>query len=128
MGCPMCLTAPGATGASLPTYMANTSYVSAYTLVSAAPSLSTRPLHCLDGYVANASFTCTIDTPYIGKYQTPFPQCIPGPCTAPPAISAVEYLESADIAGSTDVVNCSALNLTTWMKDGGLCAMKCKAG
>jgi len=124
--CPMCLSAPGGAGVELPTNMVNTSYVSAYTLISAAPS--TRDLHCVDGKAANGSFTCVVDTPYIGKYQTPYPECIPAPCTSPPVISGVADLAEMDIAGSTDGMNCSALSSTNSIKSGGLCAVKCKAG
>merc|ERR1719310_2387965 len=91
--CPLCLEAPGG---DLPTYMVNTSYVSAYTLISAAPSY--RDLHCVDGKVANGSFTCVVDTPYIGKYQKPYPSCIPAPCTSPPMTSDVANLAEVDIA------------------------------
>jgi len=126
--CPMCLTAPGAAGVDLPKYMTNTSYVSAYTLISAAPPMSARQLHCIEGYVANGSFTCVVDTPYIGKYQTPFPECIEAPCASPPVTSGVANLANLDMAGSTGGINCSALNNTNMIKDEGLCAMKCKAG
>jgi hypothetical protein len=126
--CPMCLTAPGESLLALPTNMVNTSYVSAYTLVSAAPSMSTRQVHCADGFVANGSFTCVVDTPYVGKYQTPYPECIPGPCASPPSISGVANAAYMDVAGSSDGKNCSELNITNWMKDTGVCAIKCKAG
>jgi hypothetical protein len=124
--CPMCLSGPGADGTALPTYMTNTSYVNAYTLVSAAPTM--HDLHCVDGKIANGSFTCVVDTPYVGKFQKPYPECIPAPCTSPPVSSGVANLAMLDIAGSTDSMNCSALNSTNSIKSGGVCAMKCKPG
>jgi hypothetical protein len=126
--CPMCLTAPGADGTPLPTSMVNTSYVEAYTLISAAPPLSMQPLHCQDGFAPSGPFTCVVDTPYIGKYQTPYPECLTAPCTSPPTVSGENVANAEDTAGSTDGINCGALNETYTMKHGGLCAIKCIAG
>eukprot|EP00747_Dinoflagellata_sp_TGD_P021738 gnl/TRDRNA2_/TRDRNA2_128673_c0_seq1.p1 gnl/TRDRNA2_/TRDRNA2_128673_c0~~gnl/TRDRNA2_/TRDRNA2_128673_c0_seq1.p1 ORF type:complete len:790 (-),score=73.33 gnl/TRDRNA2_/TRDRNA2_128673_c0_seq1:57-2237(-) len=128
--CPLCLTAPGSEQGgsqdSLPTFMVNTSYVSAYTLVSAAES--THDLLCAEGKVANGSFTCVVDTAYAGKYQKPYPECISAPCTSPPAYSRASGFAYLDIAASTGGLNCSAISSTNSMESGGLCAMKCKAG
>merc|ERR1719456_105167 len=98
------------------------SYVNAYTLVSAAPT--THDLLCVDGKVADGSFTCVVDTPYIGKYQTPYPQCIPAPCTSPPVTSGAANVATMDIAGSTGGMDCQALSSNNSMVSGGLCAMK----
>jgi hypothetical protein len=121
--CPLCLTPPAGT---LPTHMANESYVSAYTLLSAA--MGTAPLECAPGKLPNGSFTCVVDTQYIGKFHTPYPNCYPAPCTAPPVTTGISKLTGHDVAGSTGGMNCTTLNATNSMVSGGVCAITCDAG
>jgi hypothetical protein len=121
--CPMCLTPPAGT---LPTHMTNESYVSAYTLVSAA--MGTGSLECVPGKLPNGSFTCVVDSQYIGKFQTPYPNCYPAPCTAPPTTTGILKFTGLTMTGTDGMMNCSALNSTYSMKSGGVCAVTCDTG
>jgi len=121
--CPMCLTPPAGT---LPTHMANESYVSAYTLVSAASG--TAPLVCAPGKLPNGSFTCGVDTPYIGKFSIPYPNCYPAPCTAPPITTGILKFTALTTKDTDGGMNCSNLNSTYSMVSGGICAITCASG
>jgi hypothetical protein len=121
--CPLCLAPPGGT---LPTHMTNETYVSMYTLVSAASG--TAPLECAPGKLPNGSFTCVVDTPYIGKFATPYPNCYPAPCTAPPNTAGISKFEALTMATSTGGMNCSALSSTNTMISGGVCGVTCSTG
>lgn len=118
--CPSCLAPPAG---DLPKYMVNQSYVSAYTLVSAAPG--TAPLLCRSGKVATGDFTCVVDTQYVGKYQTPYPTCEPAPCTSPPSTGDIDKACALSAAGSTGDINCASLNSTYTLASGGRCAFTC---
>eukprot|EP00747_Dinoflagellata_sp_TGD_P067213 gnl/TRDRNA2_/TRDRNA2_155168_c4_seq1.p1 gnl/TRDRNA2_/TRDRNA2_155168_c4~~gnl/TRDRNA2_/TRDRNA2_155168_c4_seq1.p1 ORF type:complete len:892 (+),score=105.23 gnl/TRDRNA2_/TRDRNA2_155168_c4_seq1:27-2702(+) len=124
--CPLCLQAPGPPVEELPSFMVNTSYVDAYTLVSA--SGATRDLLCQPGKVANGSFTCEIESVWLGRYVTPYPQCFPAPCTVPPDLQSVRNMAYSDVAGSTDKINCAYLSDVNPMPSQGLCAIKCMPG
>eukprot|EP00747_Dinoflagellata_sp_TGD_P154223 gnl/TRDRNA2_/TRDRNA2_177480_c14_seq1.p1 gnl/TRDRNA2_/TRDRNA2_177480_c14~~gnl/TRDRNA2_/TRDRNA2_177480_c14_seq1.p1 ORF type:complete len:647 (-),score=105.32 gnl/TRDRNA2_/TRDRNA2_177480_c14_seq1:145-2061(-) len=121
--CPQCLTPPAG---DLPSHMANESYLSAYTLVSAASV--TRPLECAPGKLPNGSFTCVVDTPYIGKFQEPFPFCYPSPCYSPPVTDGILKYTGLDMAGTDGKMNCSNISSEYSMKSGGVCAITCDKG
>eukprot|EP00747_Dinoflagellata_sp_TGD_P105180 gnl/TRDRNA2_/TRDRNA2_169470_c3_seq1.p1 gnl/TRDRNA2_/TRDRNA2_169470_c3~~gnl/TRDRNA2_/TRDRNA2_169470_c3_seq1.p1 ORF type:complete len:755 (-),score=73.74 gnl/TRDRNA2_/TRDRNA2_169470_c3_seq1:164-2197(-) len=121
--CPLCLTPPAG---NLPTYMTNESYISAFTLVSAASG--TRPLECVPGKVPSGPFTCIVDTEFVGKFDPNYPTCEPAPCTTPPKLEGIFKLVGLDATTSTNGMNCSNLNSTYNMSSGGVCGILCAPG
>eukprot|EP00747_Dinoflagellata_sp_TGD_P154236 gnl/TRDRNA2_/TRDRNA2_177480_c1_seq4.p1 gnl/TRDRNA2_/TRDRNA2_177480_c1~~gnl/TRDRNA2_/TRDRNA2_177480_c1_seq4.p1 ORF type:complete len:1607 (-),score=271.05 gnl/TRDRNA2_/TRDRNA2_177480_c1_seq4:140-4501(-) len=121
--CPMCLAPPQG---ALPSHMANQSYLSAYTLLSAASS--TLPLECAPGKIPNGSFTCVVDTQYVGKFETPYPNCYASPCFSPPVTTGISSFSSFTTMGTDGEMDCSSLNDTYSMPSGGTCAVTCEAG
>eukprot|EP00929_Paragymnodinium_shiwhaense_P076906 TRINITY_DN39590_c0_g2_i1.p1 TRINITY_DN39590_c0_g2~~TRINITY_DN39590_c0_g2_i1.p1 ORF type:complete len:3352 (-),score=690.22 TRINITY_DN39590_c0_g2_i1:85-9075(-) len=117
--CPLCATPPEG---DLPDHMLNTEYIKSYVLVSAMED--SRPLLCEDGYAATGGFKCVVDSPYVGKFQTPYPACREAPCAERPNTSAVEHF------GSLLDENC--LNLgeadSEPIPHSGSCRMSCQPG
>jgi hypothetical protein len=76
--CPICIDPPAP---PLPKNMIDNHYVARYTYLSSGNE--TRPLLCAEGFKPSGSFVCGVDTPYIGKFKTPYPQCMPEGCIVP---------------------------------------------
>eukprot|EP00747_Dinoflagellata_sp_TGD_P107306 gnl/TRDRNA2_/TRDRNA2_170098_c1_seq3.p1 gnl/TRDRNA2_/TRDRNA2_170098_c1~~gnl/TRDRNA2_/TRDRNA2_170098_c1_seq3.p1 ORF type:complete len:1155 (-),score=157.59 gnl/TRDRNA2_/TRDRNA2_170098_c1_seq3:85-3441(-) len=121
--CPLCIGGPPE---PLPKDIMDVTYLNNYSLVSLfAPAV---PLMCRKGMRSNSSFQCVFGTQYEGRYFTPYPQCYPEPCTSPPPTERVPYFLSFTTTGTTDEMNCSAINATYNMTSGGVCQIECMAG
>jgi hypothetical protein len=77
------------------------------------------PMICARGYEPTGALSCdVIENRYVGKFATPYPQCVPSTCQSYPNLSAVAH--GAEL-------NCID-SLSLPIPHGANCSMRCEAG
>jgi hypothetical protein len=135
--CPICLFPPegrygafemgqnGAiqtSGIPMPTNMVNTSYIAAYTMVSAA--LQRKPLLCRKGFHASGDFICEVNSTadWSGRWHPPYPTCVPDTCAFAPPPIAHQHIISQQECGS------GRYNATHPFQHNTSCHLQCDPG
>jgi len=115
--CPMCVLPPDD---ELPKYMVNTTYVQAYTHVSAFKG--ERAVLCEAGRVPTGSFMCEREDIWTGSFRRPYPECLPAPCDMPAPFHLVPK--------AAEVTNITCTNTSSFqiVPHGGYCLARCESG